>query len=137
MVIRFGVSLEKELLESFDRLIEELGYGSRSDAIRALIRDRLVQKEWEDPERDVVGILTLVYDHGRRELSGNLTRIQHHHIEATVVSTHIHLDADHCLEIVVLRGKSGRIREIADRLISTRAVKHGRLITTSTSKDIP
>lgn len=137
MVVRFGVSLEKDLLDRFDGLIEELGYSSRSDAIRALIRERLVREQWEDPGREVVGILTLVYDHARRELTENLNRIQHEHVAATVVSTHIHLDAHHCLEVVVLRGKSGRVREIADRLISTRAVKHGRLITTSTCREIP
>ena len=137
MVVRFGVSLEEDLLNRFDEKIREKGFSSRSDAIRALIREQLIEEQWREPDADVVGILVLVYDHARRDLTENLTRIQHEHMPATVVSTHIHLDPHHCLEIVVLRGKSGRVREIADRLKSTRAVKHGRLIMTSSGVGIP
>jgi len=135
-VVRFGVSLEGELLKKFDRLIDNVGYSNRSEAIRDLIRERLVRKEWEDEDKETVGILGLVYNHEKRELTENLTRIQHEHLHATISSTHIHLDHQNCLEVIILKGKSGFIRKIADELMSTKSVKHGELIMTSTGTDL-
>ena len=135
-VVRFGVSVEGELLKKFDRLIDNTGYSNRSEAIRDLIRERLVRKEWEDKDKETVGILGLVYDHEKRELTENLTRIQHEHLHATIASTHIHLDHHNCLEVIILKGKSGFIRKIADQLLSTKSVKHGELIMTSTGTDV-
>jgi len=135
-VVRFGVSLEGELLKKFDTLIDTVGYSNRSEAIRDLIRERLVRKEWEDKDKETVGILGLVYNHEKRELTENLTRIQHEHLHATISSTHIHLDHQNCLEVIILKGKSGFIRKIADELLSTKSVKHGELIMTSTGTDV-
>lgn len=135
-VVRFGVSVEGELLKEFDRLIDNIGYSNRSEAIRDLIRERLVRKEWEDKDKETVGILGLVYNHEKRELTENLTRIQHEYLHATISSTHIHLDKHNCLEVIILKGKSGFIRKIADELLSTKSVKHGELIMTSTGTDV-
>jgi len=135
-VVRFGVSVEGELLKEFDRLIDNIGYSNRSEAIRDLIRERLVRKEWEDKDKETVGILGLVYNHEKRELTENLTRIQHEYLHATISSTHIHLDQHNCLEVIILKGKSGFIRKIADELLSTKSVKHGELIMTSTGTDV-
>lgn len=135
-VVRFGVSVEGELLKEFDRLIDNIGYSNRSEAIRDLIRERLVRKEWEDKDKETVGILGLVYNHAKRELTENLTRIQHEYLHATISSTHIHLDQHNCLEVIILKGKSGFIRKIADELLSTKSVKHGELIMTSTGTDV-
>ena len=135
-VVRFGVSVEGELLKKFDRLIDNIGYSNRSEAIRDLIRERLVRKEWEDKDKETVGILGLVYNHEKRELTEKLTRIQHEYLHATISSTHIHLDQHNCLEVIILKGKSGFIRKIADELLSTKSVKHGELIMTSKGTDV-
>ncbi|MEA3431077.1 MAG: nickel-responsive transcriptional regulator NikR [candidate division WOR-3 bacterium] len=133
---RFGVSMEQNLLKDFDELLERIGYTSRSEAVRDLIREKLVEKEWQDINREVVGIITIVYSHTTRELSENLTAIQHHYYKQIISTTHIHLDHNNCLEVLIVRGKSVKIKEIAERLISTRGVKHGRLTTTTTGKKL-
>lgn len=135
-VTRFGVSLEDELLEKFDGLTEKMGYKTRSEAIRDLIRDRLVSEEWKDQEKETVGILNLVYSHERREISETLTHIQHQHIDAVITSTHIHLDHHNCLEVIILKGKSSVLKKIANELLSTRSVKHGKLTMTTTGTDL-
>lgn len=135
-ITRFGVSVETELLEKFDRLIEKMGYKSRSEAIRDLIRERLVSEEWKEEEKETVGILGLVYKHEIRELTETLTRIQHQNTDAIISSTHIHLDHHNCLEVIILKGKSALIKKIADELLSTRSVKHGKLIMTTTGSGI-
>lgn len=131
-VARFGVSVEAELLEEFDALIKKTGYGNRSEAIRDLIRERLVGEEWKDENKEAVGILGIVYDHSRRELMETLTRIQHRHIPVIISSIHVHLDQHNCLEVIVLKGKSGLIKKTADELLVTKNVKHGKLIMTTT-----
>ncbi len=133
---RFGVSLDDDLLKQFDVLIKKTGYANRSEAIRDLIRDRLVDQEWEEGKQDVIGVLGLVYDHEKRELTENLNAIQHEHVHTTIASTHIHLDHDNCLEVIILRGKSHIVRKVADNLLSTKNVKHGRLILTTTGAGI-
>lgn len=130
-VERFGVSMPADLLEQFDRATAEAGYANRSEAIRDIVRDYLVQKRWEQPDAPVVGTITLVYDHHTRELEDSLTDLQHDHHEAIICSTHVHLDAHNCLEIIAVRGKSAEIQHIAQRLLSTRGVKHGGLTTTA------
>lgn len=134
--VRFGISMEQNLLRDFDELLERTGYASRSEAVRDLIREKLVEKEWQDTNREVVGVITIVYNHTTRELSENLTSIQHHYYKQIISTTHIHLDHDNCLEVLIVRGKSVTIKEIAERLISTRGVKHGRLTTTTTGKKL-
>lgn len=135
-ISRFGVSVETDLLKKFDTLIERAGYSNRSEAIRDLIRERLVTEEWKDEEKETVGILGIVYDHEMRDLPETLTGIQHSHTDMIVSSTHIHLDSHNCLEVIILRGKSALIKKISDRLLSTRSVKHGKLITTTTGSEI-
>ncbi|MFO7816597.1 MAG: nickel-responsive transcriptional regulator NikR [Thermodesulfobacteriota bacterium] len=134
--IRFGVSLDLDLLNKFDDLCAERSYQTRSEAIRDLIRNTLVQKDWEDPDNEAVGTLTLVYDHHKSDLSQRLTETQHDYLDVIVTSMHIHLDHDNCLEVLVLKGKGSRIRETADRLTSTRGVKHGQLSLTTTGREL-
>jgi CopG family nickel-responsive transcriptional regulator len=129
---RIGVAIDTELLNKFDRLIAQRKYTNRSEAFRDLMRAELVEKTWESPESQVVGTVTLVYDHHVRMLNEKLTDIQHDFHRLILSTLHVHLDHDHCLEVLVVRGKSAEVRKVADTLISTKGVKHGRLsITTS------
>ena len=128
---RIGVAIDEELLKKFDELNGRRGYTNRSEAFRDLIRDALIQETAGGAESEVVGTLTLVYDHHVRMLQERLTEMQHEHHEEIISTLHVHLDHHHCLEVLVLRGKSGRIREIADRLIATKGVQHGRLTLTA------
>ena len=130
-VTRFGVSLDERLLAKFDRLIGGKGYANRSEAIRDLIRESLVREKWELGDADAVGTLTLVYGHETRELEERLTELQHAHYRAIVSTLHVHLDAHHCLEVLILRGKAALLKSIADRLIGTRGVKHGTFSATA------
>ncbi|MBI5281899.1 MAG: nickel-responsive transcriptional regulator NikR [Candidatus Solibacter usitatus] len=128
---RIGVAIDEQLLKKFDRLNERRGYSNRSEAFRDLIRDALIQESTTAPEAQVVGALTLVYDHHVRLLSERLTEMQHEHYAEIVSTLHVHLDHHHCLEVLVLRGKSGEVRKIADKLIATKGVQHGRLTVTA------
>ncbi|MCP2502089.1 MAG: nickel-responsive transcriptional regulator NikR [Deltaproteobacteria bacterium] len=130
-VTRFGVSLDEKLLAKFDRLIGKKGYANRSEAIRDLIRESLVREQWKLGDTDAVGTLTLVYDHETRELEERLTELQHAHFRTIVSTLHVHLDAHHCLEVLILRGKAALLKSIADRLIGTRGVKHGTFSATA------
>lgn len=133
---RFGVSMEDDLLARFDELIAARGYPSRSEALRDLVRQALVRDAWADPAAEVVGTLTVVYEHHEHDLSGTLAELQHAHHHAIICSTHVHLDAHNCLEVIVLRGPSAQVRAIADALLSTRGVKHGQLVCTTTGQDV-
>ncbi|MEO8027773.1 MAG: nickel-responsive transcriptional regulator NikR [Bryobacteraceae bacterium] len=128
---RIGVAIDSGLLEEFDRAIEQKGYTNRSEAFRDLIRDELVRQKAESPDEEVVGTVTLVYNHHTRLLNERLTEMQHDHHQAILSTLHIHLDHDNCLEVLVVKGRSGQVRKIADQLISTKGVKHGRLTLTS------
>ncbi len=130
-ITRFGVSLDERLLAKFDRLNGRKGYATRSEAIRDLIRESLVREQWKLRDADAVGTLTLVYDHETRELEERLTELQHAHYQAIVSTLHVHLDAHHCLEVLILRGKAALLKSIADRLIGTRGVKHGTFSATA------
>ncbi len=134
--IRFGVSLDSDLLEKFDKLCEERCYQTRSEAIRDLIRNTLVLKEWEDTDREIAGTLTLVYDHHKSDLAQKLTEIQHDAHDVILSSLHVHLDHFNCLEVLVLRGPGDTVRELGQKLISTKGVKHGKLNLTTTGQDI-
>jgi len=135
-VVRFGVSLDEGLLEKFDQLIARKGYTNRSEAIRDLIRDSLVQAEWEVGVGETIGTITIVYSHHTREISDTLAHLQHQYYRSIVSTTHIHLDEHNCLEVLIVRGKGGEIEEISDRLIGARGVKHGKLSLTTTGKDL-
>lgn len=135
---RFGVSLETSLLEKFDRLNEQKGYKNRSEAIRDLIREKLVSEEWASTETELetVGVFSLVYNHHQRDLNKVLNHIQHQYLDVIVSSTHVHIDHHNCLEVIILRGKRETIKKVSDEIVSTRGVKHGKLITTSTGADL-
>ncbi len=133
-MVRFSVSLDRELLEGFDRMRARRGYQCRSEAIRDLIRDKLVETDSQDPMQEVVGSLTLLYHHDTRGLKDTLTELQHHRHGLVLSTLHLHLDHDHCLEILVLRGSSAGVRELADSLSSLKGVLHGRLTVTSTGR---
>jgi len=135
ILVRFGVSLEKSLLEKFDWLIRNRRYTNRSEAIRGMIRQELVKKEWEE-DRDVAGAVTFIFDHHKRDLLNKITDIQHDHQKIIVSAQHIHLDHDHCLEIVAVRGRSGDVRKLADALKSVKGVRHGTLSMSSTGREI-
>lgn len=126
---RFGVAMEPELLERFDEYVARRG-SNRSEALRDLVRGALVEAEGEDTDLEVVGTLTMVFDHHARDLSDRLDAIQHDHFREIVSTTHVHLDAHNCLEVLIMRGSSARIRRVADLLLGAKGVQHGRLVTT-------
>jgi CopG family nickel-responsive transcriptional regulator len=135
-VVRFGVSIDERLLERFDALITEKAYVNRSEALRDLIRGALVEQQWQVGETEAVGTVTLVYDHHSTALADKLTEHQHTHHQEIVSTLHVHLDADHCLEVVVLRGVARDIKRIADGLIGTKGVKHGEFVATTTGESV-
>ncbi len=134
--IRFGVSLDSDLLEKFDALCEERCYQTRSEAIRDLIRNTLVEEEWKDDNREIAGTLTLVYDHHKSDLSQKLVEIQHDHHHVIITSMHVHLDHDNCLEVLVLKGDGNEVRTLSQKLASTKGVKHGKLNLATTGQDL-
>jgi CopG family nickel-responsive transcriptional regulator len=133
---RFGVSMPSSLLEKFDALTEQRGYSNRSEAIRDLIRESLVDAQWQTGAQEVVGVVTLVYRHDIRETSDRLIELQHHSHDTVIASMHIHLDKDHCLEIVAVRGKREDVEHLADHLIAMRGVVHGKFVATTTGEGI-
>jgi len=135
-LIRFGVSIENNLLAKFDRLIQQRNYSNRSEAIRDLIRNELVQQEWKDEEAESVGTVTIIYDHHVRDLSHVLTAVQHDFDEQIISTMHVHLDHHNCLEVLAIRGKTKNIRQIADQLISIKGVKHGKLVMTTQGEHV-
>ena len=135
-LVRFSISMDGTLLERFDHRVAQKGYSSRSEAIRDLIRSSLVQETWQNDNTEAVGAVTLVYDHSRAGLPEVLTESQHDSCEKIIASMHVHLDQHNCLEILALRGNARELSELADRLISTRGVKHGALVRTSTGADL-
>jgi CopG family transcriptional regulator, nickel-responsive regulator len=133
-LVRFGVSIDEHLLGQFDEHIAEKSYVNRSEALRDLIRGALVEDQWDAGDAEAIGTVTLVYDHHAHDLADKLSDHQHTHHEEIVSTLHVHLDADHCLEVVVLRGVARDLRRIADGLIGTKGVKHGRFVATTTGE---
>ena len=130
---RFGVAMDEDLLAKFDDLVARRGSGiNRSEAVRDLVRDALVDAEWEDSSGEIIGTITMVFDHHASDLSDKLDSLQHAHHERIVSSMHVHLDAHNCLEVIVVRGTSAQVRAIADGLLGTKGVKHGKLVSTTT-----
>jgi CopG family nickel-responsive transcriptional regulator len=138
MVERIGISLEVELLAEFDRLIEEKGYGNRSEAIRDLIRDSLVQREWSESNanEERVAVVALVYDHDASSLAQKLAHIQHENHKAVVSALHVHMDAHNCLEVLVLRGRAREVISMGEGLVSTKGVKFGKLVPATTGQGL-
>jgi CopG family nickel-responsive transcriptional regulator len=131
-LVRFGVSLEDKLLESFDGLSAERGYSNRSEALRDLMRDALVQARVKahPNHTEVIASLTLVYDHHARDLADKMATIQHNHHGLVISVLHVHISHDDCMEVIAMQGKAGEIHHLADALLKLKGVKHGKLFTT-------
>jgi len=136
MLERIGISLEDDLLAQFDRLIADKGYVNRSEAVRDLIRDSLVQREWAEStgREEKVVVVTLVYDHDSSSLAQKLAHIQHENHRAVVSALHVHLDAHNCLEVLVLRGRARDVVTMGDELVSTKGVKYGKVVPATTGQ---
>jgi len=134
-LVRTGLSLEQDLLSRFDQTIGRKHYQNRSEAIRDLIRDYLVAEE-VDKNVDVVGTLTLIYDHHRPNLTEKLVEAQHRAGGKVLAATHVHLDHHNCLEVVIMKGRGGDLKDLANGILSLRGVKHGQLVITSTGKHL-
>lgn len=132
-LVRTGISLDSELLARFDRTIAKKGYGSRSEAIRDLVRELAVATDVAQ-DKVVVATLTVVYDHHRPKLSEQLIETQHHYHGKVLAMTHVHLDARNCLEVIIIKGRGSEVQELADHILSLRGVKHGKLVMTTTGK---
>jgi CopG family nickel-responsive transcriptional regulator len=130
-LMRFGVSMDEQVLKALDEIVEQRHYSNRSEAIRDLVRGEQVREDWEEGKGPVVGTLTLVYDHHVSEVNERLVNLQHDHEHMVHSTMHVHLSHRMCLEVIVLRGKPREIRDLADRLIAARGVKHGRLTATA------
>jgi CopG family nickel-responsive transcriptional regulator len=129
-LIRTGVSIEGSLLAQFDRVIAKRGYQNRSEALRDLIRESLIS-EAVDENQPVVATLSMIYDHHRPNLANRLIEIQHHAHGSVLAATHVHLDEANCLEVVIMKGRSGELKQLADHMLSMRGVKHGKLVLTT------
>jgi CopG family nickel-responsive transcriptional regulator len=138
MIERIGISLEKDLLEQFDQVIEGRGYATRSEAVRDLIRDSLVQRQWSEARgsEEQVAVVTLVYDHDSSSLAQKLAHLQHENHKAVVSALHVHMDAHNCLEVLVLRGHAREVLRMGEGLISTKGVKHGKLVPATTGQSL-
>ena len=134
-ITRTGISLSPHLLERFDQIIARKGYKNRSEAIRDLVRDYVVNEDVEK-NRTVVGTLTMVYDHHRPKLAGRLIDIQHHAHGIVLAATHVHLDHRNCLEVVIMKGHSMEVSRVADQILSLRGVKHGKFVLTTQGKNL-
>lgn len=130
-LVRFGVSLEQDLLEAFDQFSKERGYANRSEALRHLIRKELAEKNAALPDTPVAGVLALVYDHHASDLPRRLTTIQHDAHDSVLATLHIHLDRHNCLEVMALRGTSLAVRELADKLRSAKGILQSSLALTA------
>ncbi|MFC1898402.1 nickel-responsive transcriptional regulator NikR [Candidatus Cloacimonadota bacterium] len=134
-LVRFGVSLDKELLKKFDEHIKQNSYSNRSNAIADIIRDQLIEQEWASNEI-VTGVITMVFDHHQRGLSNTLTNIQHDHHDLIISSQHIHLDHDNCFEIIVVKGHSNELKELCNKLKAAKGVKHARVNLATTGQKV-
>ncbi|MGG3890709.1 nickel-responsive transcriptional regulator NikR [Metabacillus fastidiosus] len=123
---RFGVSMEGNLLRKFDHLITQKGYKNRSEAVRDLVRDALIQQSWEDNEEIIAGSILLFYDHHQRNLLNELTKIQHSMHDAIMATTHFHLDHANCLELIVVKGRAKDIQQLSNKLTSLKGVQYGK-----------
>lgn len=132
-LVRTGLSLDRGLLARFDEAIARKGYTNRSEAVRDLIREHLIVKDIHQ-NKQIVGTLTLVYDHHRPKLSERLIDAQHQSHGKVLAATHVHLDQRNCLEVVIMKGRSLEVKQMADQILSLRGVKHGRLVVTTTGK---
>lgn len=136
-VVRFGISMNPELLHRLDEFVKEMNYANRSEALRAILKKELVKKEWEEEEKETVGVLTVVYDHHHKELIYHLLDEQHHFHPLIISSLHIHLDEDNCVEAIMMRGRVKDIKEASRHLSSIKGIKYSNLALATTGKEIP
>jgi CopG family nickel-responsive transcriptional regulator len=129
-VIRFGISMKSDLLHEFDRLIAQKGYTNRSEAIRDIVREKLVEESVDTSRGIVFGALVFMYDHHKRELEKSLSNLQHNYFENIISTSHVHVDHDHCLEVILLKGRARTLKNIAEKLLSFKGVNHGKLTLT-------
>lgn len=134
-LVRFGVSLEEELLKKFDKLLREEHYQNRSEAIRDLIREDLIKKEWQE-NKEVTGAITLVYDHHKRELINRLMDIQHDFHHTILSNQHLHLDHDNCLETIAIRGEAKQVHHLFNLLKSVKGIKYTGFAQATTGKEV-
>jgi CopG family transcriptional regulator, nickel-responsive regulator len=134
-LVRFSIAMPEDLLIGFDELVARRGIAkNRSEVIRDLVRDALVDEEWDNPAQEIVGTLTMVYDHHTSDLTEKLDSVQHRYFNEIISSMHVHLDAHNCLEIVAMRGPAESVKMIADALLGIKGVKHGHLTATTTGQ---
>jgi len=131
---RFGVSMDGDLLARHDLYVRQKKYPNRSEAIRDLVRRALVEEAWGASKEEVIGVLVIVYDHHRRELSARLLEKEHVHMGEIITTLHLHLDHDTCLEAKIIRGKPERVQRIADELMAMKGVKYGKLTPATAGK---
>lgn len=132
-ITRFGVSIKPELLDKFDKNIKKKGYNNRSEALRDIIRKSIIKEDTIAPNSEVMGTLTMIYDHHEGTLTNKLLDLQHEHHNEILSTTHIHMDHHNCLEVLVLKGKTGEIKKLADNIKALKGIKHGELVITKTS----
>ena len=134
--LRFGVSVDKELLDVFDRVMKEKGYDNRSEYLRDLMRREVVDHTWDTEEQEVIGVAVYVYEHDKREVNDRILEHAHLHHDLVISTLHIHMDKKNCLEICVLRGKAGLVRRVGERIVAEKGVKFGRFIPATTGRGI-
>jgi CopG family nickel-responsive transcriptional regulator len=134
--VRFGVSLSLDLLDQFDKLIRGLGYDNRSEAVRDLIRQKLVEEEWKAPDQQTFAAVMLVYDHHKMALPARLTELQHESLAQIIGSLHVHIDRQNCLEIIVMKGKGKDLRALGEKMISLKGVHYGALNLGTSAKRV-
>jgi CopG family nickel-responsive transcriptional regulator len=130
---RVSLSIDQPLLDKLERMVRASRYTNRSEFVRDMIREQIVQREWEG-DGEALGTITMVYDHHQRGLSDKLTDLQHHHHREILVTTHVHLDPHLCAEVLLVRGRASQIRQVADELRQQRGVLHAALAISSTGK---
>lgn len=132
---RFSISMAHDLVDQLDEMTKAKGYANRSQAIADMVRAHLVEHHGQMGAYEMAGTVTLVYDHHKRNIQALLTDIQHDHANLIIAAMHVHLDHHNCMEVLALRGRSRALKEVADRLISAKGVKHGKLTVTTTGRE--
>lgn len=132
---RFSLSMPEDLVAQLDSMCAAKGYESRSQAVADMVRDALVEHRANTGSREIAGNITLVYDHHKRNIQAQLTRIQHDHGPVVISTLHVHLDHHNCMEVLAVRGSAKTVRGLADRLIAVKGIKHGKLTVTTTGTE--
>jgi len=132
---RFSLSMSKDLVDQLDAMCKSKGYESRSQAVADMVRGQLIEHRAHTGSKEIAGNVTLVYDHHKRNIQAQLTQIQHDSGSVVIATMHVHLDHHNCMEVLAVRGRADEIRQLADRLIAVKGVKHGKLTVTTTGTE--